>query len=60
LARRKVPFLFVTGYGREDLPEEFGHETVLGKPFSRTDLLKAAVALFIASSGTASHRWRAG
>ena len=47
LARRTIPFLFVTGYGREDLPAEFGHVTVLGKPFSRTDLLRAAEALFL-------------
>jgi CheY-like chemotaxis protein len=42
LTRRKVPFLFVTGYGRESLPRAFGHAPVLSKPFSQQQLIEAA------------------
>jgi CheY-like chemotaxis protein len=41
LARRKIPFVFVTGYGREALPSAFRHVTTLGKPFSHQQLLDA-------------------
>jgi CheY-like chemotaxis protein len=41
LLRRKVPFLFVTGYGRDALPEGFGNVGILSKPFSREHMLKA-------------------
>ncbi len=34
LARHNVPFLFVTGYGRESLPEAFAEWPRLAKPFS--------------------------
>lgn len=46
LTHRKIPFLFVTGYGRDSLPREFGHVTVLTKPFSQPELVDAAEALF--------------
>jgi two-component sensor histidine kinase/CheY-like chemotaxis protein len=42
LTRHKVPFLFVTGYGRKSLPEAFGKAPMLAKPFSRAQLLEAA------------------
>lgn len=45
LTRRKIPFVFVTGYGRESLPEAFKHVTVLAKPFSDKQLLDAVIAL---------------
>jgi PAS domain S-box-containing protein len=41
LVRRKVPFLFVTGYGRDALPEGFGNVGILSKPFSREHMLEA-------------------
>jgi CheY-like chemotaxis protein len=45
LTRRKVPFLFVTGYGRESLPQAFGTVAVLSKPFSLQQLIEAAARL---------------
>jgi PAS domain S-box-containing protein len=42
LTRRNVPFIFVTGYGRESLPRAFAKAPVLGKPFSLQQLLEAA------------------
>ncbi len=45
LTRRKVPFMFVTGYGRETLPQAFGAALILGKPFSSVDLVEAATQL---------------
>src|SRR5262249_59140607 len=42
LTRHKVPFLFVTGYGRESLPRAFGKTAMLAKPFSQRQLLQAA------------------
>jgi CheY-like chemotaxis protein len=41
LTRRKIPFVFVTGYGREGLPAAFQQAPVLAKPVSREQLLKA-------------------
>jgi CheY-like chemotaxis protein len=45
LARRNVPFLFVTGYGRESLPQAFRNVGVLSKPFSPQQLVEAAACL---------------
>jgi PAS domain S-box-containing protein len=45
LTRKNVPFIFVTGYGRENLPPAFAGATVLSKPFSQQQLLEAAVKL---------------
>jgi signal transduction histidine kinase/DNA-binding response OmpR family regulator len=45
LTRRKVPFAFVTGYGRESLPRAFGTATLLAKPFSQPQLLEVATQL---------------
>lgn len=45
LTRRKVPFIFVTGYAREGLPEAFRHVPVLSKPFSQQQLMEAAARL---------------
>jgi CheY-like chemotaxis protein len=42
LTRRKIPFVFVTGYGHDSLPRSFGHAAVLAKPFSREQLLDTA------------------
>jgi CheY-like chemotaxis protein len=39
LARRHVPFAFVTGYGRDALPDAFREAIVLTKPFSRAGLI---------------------
>ena len=45
LTRRNVPFLFVTGYGREGLPRAFSHAAVLSKPFNQQQLIEAAARL---------------
>lgn len=53
LARRKVPFLFVSGYDRANLPSAFRSVAVLQKPFLHHDLLDAAARLFPRSRGVA-------
>jgi two-component sensor histidine kinase len=45
LTRHQVPFLFVTGYGRESLPLAFGNAKFLGKPFTQQQLLDATAQL---------------
>jgi CheY-like chemotaxis protein len=48
LMRAQVPFAFVTGYGRDGLPDVFATAPVLSKPFSRTELTKLATSLVAA------------
>jgi two-component sensor histidine kinase len=45
LTRRNTPFLFVSGYGPESLPQAFRNATVLSKPFSPEGLVEAAAGL---------------
>jgi hypothetical protein len=45
LTRQNIPFLFVTGYGRETLPLAFRQAAILGKPFTDQQLLEAAEKL---------------
>ncbi|MBV9112177.1 MAG: PAS domain S-box protein [Hyphomicrobiales bacterium] len=45
LAREKIPFAFVTGYGRDALPQEFRQNLLLGKPFSPDQLLGVVFTL---------------
>jgi CheY-like chemotaxis protein len=45
LTRRNVPFVFVTGYGRESLQRAFATAPLLAKPFSQAQLLEAATQL---------------
>lgn len=45
LTRRRVPFVFVTGYGRASLPEAFGKAPMLSKPFTEAQVLDAVVEL---------------
>ena len=45
LTRRRIPFMFVTGYGRASLPEAFGKAPMLPKPFTEAQLLEAAADL---------------
>jgi CheY-like chemotaxis protein len=40
LAQRDVPFIFVTGYGRANLPPLFQNAVVVGKPFKDEDLMR--------------------
>jgi CheY-like chemotaxis protein len=41
LARRHIPFVFVTGYGVTTLPDEHHDRPMLRKPFRNNDLLNA-------------------
>jgi CheY-like chemotaxis protein len=45
LNRRNIPFLFVTGYGKEGLPKAFKQAVSLPKPFSERQLIDAVVKL---------------
>ncbi|MEP9349987.1 hypothetical protein [Xanthobacter sp. KR7-225] len=54
LSRRKVPFLFVSGYGRANLPRAFDWVAVLEKPFLDRDLLAAAARLAPCSNSSAA------
>jgi two-component SAPR family response regulator len=45
LARRSVPFVFATGYVRDDLPPRFRDRPVLEKPFTREDIETAIWAM---------------
>lgn len=45
LRRQGVPFVFVTGYGRDALPPDFADVAVLEKPFRPAQLLAAVAAL---------------
>src|SRR5690606_29265411 len=47
LTRRNIPFVFVSGYGRETLPRAFQQAPLLSKPFSETQLLQAAARLIV-------------
>jgi CheY-like chemotaxis protein len=49
LAKRGVPFVFVTGYGGRGLPEPYCSRLTLQKPFQIDDLGKALGALFARS-----------
>ncbi|WP_421996446.1 response regulator [Reyranella sp.] len=40
-ARRQVPFLFISGYGREGLPAAFAKADVVAKPFTQAQLVDA-------------------
>lgn len=39
LARRDIPFVFVTGYGANTLPADYAHRPSLRKPFKMAELL---------------------
>ncbi len=38
LIERRVPFLFVTGYGAKGLDRRFAHHPILAKPFLQSEL----------------------
>jgi CheY-like chemotaxis protein len=40
LTRRKVPFLFVTAYGRDNLPPSYRDAVVVHKPFNDAVLMR--------------------
>ena len=41
LVRRNIPFAFVSGYGREGLPEAFRQAMLIRKPFQHQRLIEA-------------------
>jgi DNA-binding response OmpR family regulator len=45
LSRRRIPFVFVTGYGAEALPAEFRQHPTIRKPFKGDELLDAVSGL---------------
>lgn len=45
LGAQGVPFLFVSGYGRDHLPAGFANTEVLGKPFSSAQLRETTATL---------------
>jgi signal transduction histidine kinase/DNA-binding response OmpR family regulator len=52
LTRKKVPFAFVTGYGREALPSSFARAKLLKKPFTEQQLLQVTAELLAAQPTT--------
>jgi DNA-binding response OmpR family regulator len=46
LTRRNIPFAFVTGYGRETLPQAFRDAAMVRKPFAPNELV-AVVELLV-------------
>jgi DNA-binding NarL/FixJ family response regulator len=41
LAKRGIPFLFVSGYGRDHIPAPYRDRPLVGKPFEDETLVKA-------------------
>ena len=46
LTERRVPFAFVSGYAKDNLPQGFADVPLLGKPFTQEQLLSTTAALF--------------
>lgn len=59
LARRHVPFTFVSGYSRESLPSAFRHKTLVAKPFTSRQVLNALVKVMSEAGGHAANPHRA-
>jgi CheY-like chemotaxis protein len=49
LLARRIPFAFVSGYGREQLPRQHQGAPLLGKPFTAGDLLGVVARFWIRS-----------
>lgn len=49
LARRGIPFLFVSGYGRDHLPAGFESAPIVNKPFDAMRLIEATGRLLVAA-----------
>ena len=45
LDRRGIPFVFVTGYGRSHLPDQYRGRPLLAKPYSEPELLERIKSL---------------
>ncbi len=53
LAKREVPFIFVTGYGQGGLPPSFRGRPTLQKPFQADELKNALAGLLAGDAQTA-------
>jgi len=49
LLARRIPFAFVSGYGREQLPGQHQGVPLLGKPFTAADLLGVVASFWTRS-----------
>jgi PAS domain S-box-containing protein len=58
LTRRNIKFAFVTGYGRQGLPESFRSAPLIAKPYVRSELLAVLVGLLRRDTGAVSARAR--
>jgi CheY-like chemotaxis protein len=56
LTRRKIPFVFATGYRRQALPESFGQSMMLTKPVTPEQLLRTAAQLVGSAVGLRLHK----
>jgi CheY-like chemotaxis protein len=59
LAERKVPFAFVTGYGRESIDGQFNGVPILQKPVAREGLeqfLRGVLGIGLAGNGSSATR----
>jgi CheY-like chemotaxis protein len=56
LTRHRMPFIFITGYGREYLPLSFRQAQTLDKPVSERQLLEAITKLLSTSGSVAQLR----
>lgn len=45
LVKRKIPFLFLTGYSKADLPEEFRNRPLASKPVALPILIESVASL---------------
>jgi len=51
LTKRNIPFAFVTGYGREALPQGFRDALMVGKPFDEATLIATVELLLYQTAG---------
>jgi PAS domain S-box-containing protein len=58
LTKRNIPFAFVTGYGREALPQGFRDALIVGKPFDETALIATVELLAYQSASVVPLRRR--
>lgn len=56
LTRLNVPFAFVTGYGREGLPEAFRQAPLISKPYVRSEMLAILTQLMKRNTAVISMR----
>ena len=52
LRRRRVPFAFATGFGRDSLPPAFLDAPLLAKPFAAEELVEMVRALLAGRGAT--------